>query len=259
MGEKYILKCKDDLESIFSTIYYAFELKNKMRDSYDDSIQIKIDDYIEYDLFSQIIEVDTDYDKAEKTIQAIKRKLGFNIYDMVFKALCHFDDDRGSVVLGFLIRAFERGSIIVEDLSDKYVMRTMELYRKVNNEEQKMNGFLRFRDVGTFMLSEINPKCNLIPTIMWHFSDRFPGENFIIWDKNRNYAVVHPRFSDCFYVTGEELSQAGITDILPEDDFEKLWKIYFENMEIKDRHNEECQRNLCPKWYRENMIEFFVK
>ena len=40
------------------------------------------------------------------------------------------------------------------------------------------------------------------------------------------------------------------------DEFEVLWKQYFQTMEIKPRHNERCQNNLCPKWYRSTMIEF---
>lgn len=256
MNQNYILVCNDEMESIFSAIFFAFELKKKFETKYEDTIQIKIGQYVECDLFSEIVEVKTDYDKAEKTINAIRKRLGYSIYDMVFKALCHYDENRASIVLGFLVRAFAKGSRVTEDLADSFVMNTFELARKVSNEEQKMNGFLRFSDTGNFLFSEINPKCNLIPIIMWHFSDRYPGENFIIWDKSRHYAVVHPKNGNCFLVTDEQLENNGYTELMVEDDFEKLWKIYFENMEIKPRHNERCQTNLCPKWFRENMIEF---
>jgi hypothetical protein len=36
---------------------------------------------------------------------------------------------------------------------------------------------------------------------MWHFVDRYPGENFVIYDERRRYAVVHPRLKECFYIT----------------------------------------------------------
>lgn len=40
------------------------------------------------------------------------------------------------------------------------------------------------------------------------------------------------------------------------DSFEQLWKVYFEHTDISERFNPQCQRNLCPKWYRKNMVEF---
>ena len=30
----------------------------------------------------------------------------------------------------------------------------------------------------------------------------------------------------------------------------------FEHTDIRERFNPQCQRNLCPKWYRKNMVEF---
>ena len=130
-------------------------------------------------------------------------------------------------------------------------MRVMELSRKVENERQKFYGFLRFRDAGEVLVAEIEPKCNLVPLMMEHFTDRYPNENFIIYDVQRKIAAVHEAYHNCALVAGADLQLENRY----EDAFEMLWKQYVAAMEIKDRHNERCQNNLMQKWYRKYMFE----
>lgn len=250
MSEGLVLRCEDSLEGIFTSIYDAFVYKNKMRAPYTDNITIAVGEGC-MSLFSKEIPVEASADKVAKTVRTIQTRLGYSVYDTLFSALCHFDEDRASVVLGYLVRAFSQGGNILDHLSDSYVMRVMELSRKVENERQKFYGFLRFQDMGTVLLARIEPKCNLVPLMMEHFTNRFPNENFIIYDEKRKLAAVHEAYHSCVLVTGEDLH------IPKEDDdyFETLWKQYFKTMEIEARHNERCQNNLVPKWYRKYMGE----
>lgn len=256
MQEKLILRCEDTLDGIFTAIYDAFVYKKQIGEVYNDSISIAIGEEGELTLFSTEIEVQTDPVKAQKTIGAIQRQLGGFVYERVFHALCHYDSDRATIVLGFLVRGFKKGPRVEEEMADPYVMRVLELSRKVYNEEQLMDGFLRFSDNGKFLYSAIEPKCDLIPVIMWHFADRYPGENFVILDSKRRYGVVHSAGKGCFYISGEDFFEIESSLPKEQDEFELMWKEYFKHMEIKERHNENCQRNLCPKWYRKNMLEF---
>lgn len=252
MTEKYILRCEDTMDGIFTAIYDGFVLKKRIT-QYEDNIEIAVGDEGNMQLFVKEIEIQTDDEKANKTVQAIQRQLGFGIYQQVFFSLCHYETNRASVVFGYLTRAFQIGLQIQEYMTDPYVMKVMELSRKVSNESQKLKGFLRFRQAGEILLAEISPKCNEIPVLIDHFADRYPNENFMIYDQVRKYAFVHPKYQAGYYVYGElEEFQALQT----QDEFEKLWKTYFITMEIAARHNENCQNNLLPKWYRKTMIEF---
>lgn len=253
MSRQLILCCEDTMEGIFTAIYDAFVYKKRMTEPYTDSIEIQIGGDGNYRLFAEDVRIDTDQAKAEKTIWAIQKKLGFSLYQTVFYALCHYDEERASMVLGYLVRGFATGSRIREHLSDPYVMRVMELSRKVANECQKLYGFLRFRDAGNFLFSEIEPKCNVLPILIEHFSDRYPNENFIIYDRKHGYAVVHAVNKGSFFVQGEELTQQ-FGDV--QDVYEELWKQYFRTMAIDERQNEACQNNMLPKWYRKTMLEF---
>ena len=265
MSSKLTLRCEDSLEGMFTALYDAFVYKNKMDKPYTDSISIAVGDGC-MTLFAEEISVTTDLDKAYKTVRTIQTRLGYSVYDTLLHALCHYDEDRASTVLGYLVRAFADGQRFSEHLADPYVMRVMELSRKVENERQRFYGFLRFRVIRGMnaliksqeesrqrevLLAEIEPKCNLVPIMMEHFTQRYPNENFIIYDEKRQLSAVHRAYQECVLVESEELS-------IPEnssDSFEELWRQYFRAMEIQPRHNERCQNNMMPKWYRKYMFE----
>lgn len=267
MSEELILRCEDSLEGIFTAIYDAFVYKNRMDGPYTDSIQIAVGDGGNLSLFAREISVATDTDKVYKTMRAIQTRLGFSVYDRLLCSLCHFADDRATAVLGYLVRGFAKGLKVSEEFADPYVMRIVELSRKVYNEREKFYGFLRFRlipdrkpypaaaagDGGKGILwAEVEPKCNLVPIMTEHFSDRFPGEHFIIYDPARKLAAVHEAYRSCVLVSGQEpVVEPGEPDYM-----ETLWKRYFAAMEITERHNERCQRTLMPYWYRKHMTEF---
>lgn len=253
MKEQLILRCEDTLDGIFTAIFDGFVYKNRESQPYEDQIRIAVGEEGNLQLFAKEITVETDSQKAAKTVYAIRTRLGQYIYQRVFYALCHYEEERASVVFGYLVRAFRFGIRIDEHLADSYVMRVMELSRKVSNECQKLYGFLRFRQLDQLLYAEFEPKCNAIPVMMEHFEDRYPNENFLIYDKKRKYALVHPAYKASFFVQEEEMPDMNADE---RDEFEELWKRYFVTMEIKDRHNEACQGNLLPKWYRKEMLEF---
>lgn len=251
--ESLILYCEDSMDGIFTAIYDGFLYKKKASGTYQDEIHIQIGDDGQNILFARTASVVTDSGKAQKTADTIRKQLGFSIYEKIVYALCHYDEARADAVFGYLVRAFRMGPRIEEMLSDPYVMRVMELSRKTANECQKLYGFLRFRQLEQFLYASFEPKCDAIPVILSHFEDRYPNENFVIYDRRRNYALVHPVFGKSFYVRGSEFPKLDFDSL---DAYEDLWKIYFRHMEIKERHNEQCQTNLLPKWYRADMIEF---
>ena len=248
-----ILQCEDSLEGILTAIFDAFVEKNKMQEYHDGDIAIVIGENHTLSLFAQQIQVETDLDKAQKTLLSIQKKISYLAYKKVLSALCHFDADRGNVVLGFLVKGFPMGARVLEDMADPYVMRVIELSRKVDNESHMFLGLVRFFDLGKFMYAEIESKCHVLPQIMEHFADRYPNEHYVIYDKKRHVALIHLAFGNSFFVSGDEwnidLSQH-------EDYFERLWSQYFKTIAIEERYNPRCQNNLIPKWYRKHMPEF---
>lgn len=268
--EKIVLLCENSVEGMLTAVYDGFVIKNEkfsgkedsLSEKYQDNLEIRAEENYEYELFTACIHIETDESKAEKTIGAIRRKMGDLAYLMVLRALCHFDENRGTQVFGFLVRGFRIGREVVNMLKDPYVMAVMELSRKAANEAHSFVEFIRFEEINQILYARIEPKCNVLPLIESHFSDRFPNEDFMIYDAVRKLSVIHKKYGDSFFVKDSEveLSDKGKGELSMETtDYGQLWKTYFKSIAIEARENKKCQGNMLPLWYRKNMIEFSEK
>ncbi len=128
-----------------------------MKTPYTDSISIAAGEG-EMTLFAREIEVQTDAQKVQKTVYSIQSRLGYPVYDTLLHALCHFEGKMGTAVLGYLVRAFAQGRGISDQLADPFALRVMELSRKVDNELDKLLGFVRFQDLGSILVAQLAPK-----------------------------------------------------------------------------------------------------
>jgi probable DNA metabolism protein len=90
-----------------------------------------------------------------------------------------------------------------------------------------------------------------------HFSDRLSNENFVIYDENRKNAIVHKVGYPWIYTVGEHLNIDNIGKLSDaEEEFQSLWKTFFETIGIEARVNHKLQRNNMPLRFRNHMTEF---
>lgn len=245
------LVCQDSFDGIMTAVYDGWVLMNMGH-----NISIYPGDRYEPSFFSEFREIETNLDKSYKVSESIKRKISVEAYSLVFKASLHFDQKKGDVIFGFLQIGYPLGAKVTKMLGNEYVMSLMELSRKVSNESHLFKGFVRFRELeGKILYSNIAPKCDVLPIIGYHFQERYPLENWIIYDEKRKKAIVHPSGKKYFFLNGKDMEEL-IKNIGVEDDYEKLWKVFFTTIGIESRKNEQCQNNLLPKWFRNNMTEF---
>ncbi len=260
MEEKIILLCDDSIDGIFTAIFDGFVIRNQRYNDvkkYNDNIEICTASNYTVNMFAEYITIQTDYNKSNKTSMSIRKKMGDGVYSSVINALCNFSEDRGTAVFGFLVRGFKIGKDVLNMLTDKYVMRIMELSRKTGGEAHLFKGFVRFKEIGNTLYSVIEPKCNVVPLIGDHFNDRYPNENWIIYDKKRNIAAIHKEFEEWMLVSNQEFNGEALQkEYERNDEYEQLWKAFYNSIAIKERKNPRCQNNLIPKWYRKNMLEF---
>lgn len=244
------------MDGIFTAVYDGFALKkSKYGDDYDDNIAIACRENYVPKLFCEYIEVETDEVKASKTVNHMVRVMGMAAYDMAMGVACHFSEDAGEVLFGFLVRGFKVGKGITNKLTDEYVIKAFELSRKTYNESHLMREFLRFTDVNGQLYAKIEPKCNIVHMMCNHFADRFPGENWIIYDSVHHVVAVHPKYKGWFLTDDKDVDFDRI-DRMAEDEYVDLWKLFVDTIAIEERRNEKCQNNHMPKWYRKNMTEW---
>lgn len=245
------LICEETFEGIMTAVYYGWIYMNK---GY--CVKIYPGENYELDFFSEYVHITTDYEKAQKVAKSIQVKISGKAYSKVYSACMHFDKNRGNVVFQFLKLAYPVGAKVTGMLGNTVVAEIMELSRKVYNEVHFFKEFIRFDELeGGILYSKIEPKCDVLTLVSQHFKDRFPEENWIIYDSKRMKSSVHAAQKECVIVNGKNMDDI-VKDRINDNEYQELWKIFFNAIGIDARYNPKCQRTNLPLWYRKNMTEF---
>lgn len=250
---KRIYQCRDDLNSILTGVYDAWDSGLG-----HDNVQLEIENTGNMELFTEYIQVNEDEKKVEKVIRSIKKKLSEEVFAYVYKSAMSYEGDKADAIYRFLVVAFKAGPRVIGHLGNPSVCRVFELTRNVSNEIHLLLGFIRFNELDSkILLAKIQPKNNVLSMIAPHFADRLSGENWIIFDENRKIAVIHKRLEGWILVNGIADKIESLTE-LSEDElgYQKLWSVFFNTIAIKERTNEKLQKQLLPLRYRKNMVEF---
>ena len=88
-----------------------------------------------------------------------------------------------------------------------------------------------------------------------HFSDRFPNENWMIYDKKRQKVLAHEHGGECSVYIQAVLNTQEM-DPVQSDEYENLWKAFCSHITIPERKNPGLQRQFIPLKFRSNMPEF---
>ncbi len=202
---------------------------------------------------AEIIHVANCPDKYERVEKGIIKKLGKGTLDIVYSGYLSDDPKRGILIYEYLEFGFKVGHKLNSHLADERVMKMFELDRKVCNENHRLCGFARFKDIGNGVLySEIEPATNVIELLMMYFCDRMPSQKFILADiKRKRYGIYNER-------------QIVFTDHIPDDiikvrdvnsEFEDLWKKFFSAIAIEERVSQKRQMLHMPRKYWKHIIE----
>lgn len=252
---KKIYICNDDITGIFSAIYDAW--KTKLR---EDQLGIAIKGVIDQELLCEYIEVEESQKKAIAVEKLIKRYLGSRAYWDIYHAVLSNDREKGNAILGAMLesRKIPDSRRIMEHLSHPQVYKVFELSRKVSIEVHFFREVVRFSELQNGVLfSEIEPRNQILSCLGDHFTNRFPLENWMIYDKTHRMFLVHEKGKRWILARDEELNADAIkwfsaTEAL----YVKLWKCFFESISIKERESYERQRQHLPLRYRTHVVEF---
>lgn len=251
---KQIYICSDTITGLCSALHDAW-LENR-----DGDAGIGVKGKTQQQLFCQYKTVDETDKKAGRLQRMVKRYLGYIAYRDIFYALLSDDPEKGTEVFRTLqaARNITDSRKIMDHLGNPDVAKVFAMSRSVSNEAHLYEEFIRFRELENGLLfSEITPKAQVLVCIADHFADRFPLENWMIYDKTHGEFLVHRAKQRWVIVTGADLDQEAAADVSQaEVEYEKLWKGFFESISIKERENPKCQRTNLPLRYRREMTEF---
>lgn len=237
------------IEGFFSSIFYCYE-QNEFNN------KICSSSLLQRNLFDEIVEIETDEQKANRVKNAIIKKVGVNLLNEINTVFCSEHENKDNVLFDYLKLIFAYGFKARLMLNNENVIAYNELLKKVTYERHRMIGFMRFEEtLEGIMYAKYSPDNNITHLLLGHFADRFSTENFMIHDTKRNIVGIYSAQNKQFftYTLSKELNPLTITE--NEEFFQKLWQSYYSNATIKERTNLNLMFSHLPKRYHNNLTE----
>ena len=247
--------CNDGITGIFSGIYDAWKTKLEQ-----DELGIVLKGYIKQELFCEYVESMESEQKAIAVEKLIKRHMGYEAYWDIYYAVLSDDVEKGDAILGTMLETREIADKkkIMQHLSHPKVKKVLELSRKVANESHYYKEIIRFKELENGILfAQIEPMNQILTCLGDYYSNRFPIENWMIYDRTHKMFLVHREIKPWFLIVDE-----GVNEEMPmkisekERKYVKLWKGFFEDSAVEERESYDRQRQHLPLRYRNHVTEF---
>lgn len=259
---RIIYVCEDSLTGIFSGIYEVWKRKMTAEEA-----GLEVGDSFERRLFCEYIFCKAEKRKALAVIRMIQKNLGVDVYEKISYALLSADRRKAEMVFRAMLEAkkLSRKDRLMEHLGNEAVRAVFGMYRQVANEAHHYKGFVRFRELkNKTLFAKIEPKHAVLPCIAEHFADRFPQENWVIYDKTHEVFLIHEKGKRYYFLQqymcmkGDSGSAQNITGGFSEEemDYEALWKEFVQSISVAERENRALQNQNLPLRFRTNLVEF---
>ncbi|MEG1256741.1 TIGR03915 family putative DNA repair protein [Clostridium sp.] len=234
-------------EGLLTTIFYCYGSK-------EDTIITKISNYIP-SLITQVKEITTEEDKFNRVYYSIKDKLSHstlrNVYYIYLSDLYNCED----LILKYIKLCYKYGDDINLAKNNDLIILVDKYCRRVSLEGHRFTGFVRFKEIAPFTFyGAIEPDHNILPVISSHFTMRFSDQNFIIHDIKRELAIIYNKSESVISPLSKEQGEALETSSI-DDNFEDLWKQFYESVNIKERENPKLRNRMMPTRYWKHLTE----
>ena len=196
--------------------------------------------------------IETDTEKGERVLKSMTGKISAGAQELVETVFLSCLPQKELLMLKFLLRGYREGGRILNALGDPDVAPLLRAQRNLHSEAHLLTGFVRFTDYGGSLAGTITPKNFILPFIADHFTARFEDEDFLIFDKTHNAALVYQNRRREI-VSVEDIEFPPVSE--EEKQYQALWKRFYSTIAIQARENPRCRMTHMPKRYWANMTE----
>lgn len=199
------------------------------------------------------VAIRTDIARAERVHRSVKEKLGPRVYRLLTMGFLNGDEGKEIKLLRFLRLCYSEGGQAAGMIGRSEVADVLDLQKAVENEAHLLKGFLRFEEREGMLGSIIRPRHYVLPLLASHFRQRFPEENFVIFDENHRLALLYSDRQAKYL----EFEQVCLTRTPEEHEaaYQRMWKSFYKALTIEERRNEKLMQSNCPRRFWQNMTE----
>lgn len=248
-----VYTCQPDFTSMLTCIYYAWASKEGHK-----NIRLETEPVGQMNMFDEYRHVDGELDKAVSVSDAVRYKISQYFYREVLGYAGYYESDVLDNIYRMLLLGFRFGDAALDMYQYEPVMRSRAIRKSYSNEVCRFKEILRFHEVRkSLYIAHIEPKSRVVEALGAAFTDRMPSEHWMVVDDVHLEAVIHPKNEDYYLrqLTSDELAVLLQTE-KENDQYTDMWKVFFDNIAIKERENPSYQRNSFPIWARKHAVEF---
>ena len=195
----------------------------------------------------------TDPTKAQRVLKRIKTIWGTEGVTIVLQAFLSEEiaiENHLLEAIRLMIQYPETN--ILENYGHKAIAHIRKVAKSVGREVHRVKEFVRFEQVGTLYFAKIVPQYDVLPLVIPHFKARFSDQEWILFDPDRAYGFYYDLKEVISFTPADK--NFGKTS-QSSDDYEQLWKTYFQHINISERKNTRYQLRNMPKRYWQYLPE----
>ncbi len=212
--------------------------------------------------YDEVYTVYTDTDKAERVWKGLEKKISKVSLSCLAASWLSELPKIDILIFRYIRKAIDAPYSIELNFGDPDVLELSHVWKKVNREQHHIIQFLRFQKAadGTFFAA-IEPLYNVLSLIVPHCKDRFSDQKWVIYDLKRQYGYYYDlvNVSEFQFQNKEAHHISGLlseNQMHPDEKlFQKLWKEYFNAINIKERNNPKLHRQNLPVRYWKYLTE----
>ncbi len=226
---------------ILTAVYDAFFTKE-----FPTSIS---DGEVQFEIGKKVVEIQTNESKSDRVFNKLKTLLPHREINSLYVALRSDDPAKYTVTFNYIVKTIKENKCIKDKFSDVDVFNFDKLISKVFHEAHRFKGFIRFSKTESgIYYAKYYPDNDINALILPHFISRYKQMPFILHDLHND--VISAYFNGKSKTIYKKINPLKITD-----EFQKLFKTYYDAVYIKERKNERLMRNFMPKRYHGNLPE----
>lgn len=166
------------------------------------------------------------------------------------------DPDKDATAFNYFRLLAQEKHPVRSMLANHASLAAADCIRRTERELDRMRGFVRFMESASGALyAPISPDNDIVSLLLPHFRARLTGFPFVLHDVKRKKAGVYDgKHSFCI-----PLDRAEVVLSANENEWQNLWKDYFDSVNIPERERLKQMRGYLPVRYRKFMPEFYKK
>ncbi len=220
-------------------------------------VQIMNERNRQLNMFDSMQEVITDVEKSGRVWNGLVSRSNTKVSRMFYLAFASELPGIEMKMFRYLEKLFaDTTGNYHKNLIDKDSFELYNIARKVGKEIHRFHGSIRFQQTSDgLFFSAIEPDHDIVPLLAYHFSKRYAGQKWVIYDSKRDKGIYYDgksvqevRLTDKQFdrLTGK-IDQAAKSE--EEDLYRSLWKAYYKAINIPERKNTRLMLHFLPRRY----------